>query len=421
MIDKVIIIVKAGDGGDGAISFRHEKFVPFGGPDGGDGGNGGDVAIIANSNITDLRVFKKNRLYKAGNGENGKGWKKHGKNGKELVLRVPVGTIAWEEKDNNGRIVLADCKKPSQKVTILKGGKGGIGNTHYASSTNQAPVIAQKGARGEEKSIILEIRLIADVGIIGYPNVGKSTLLSAASAARPKIDSYPFTTLEPALGVVEIGNDTFTTAEIPGLIDGAHMGKGLGHEFLRHIMRTRILIHLLDGTSDSPEEDMTGVNTELSLYDSSLAKKPQLVVVNKADLPEVQKKLTDMRDSFKKVGTNVLTISAATGEGVNELMRETVRLLKSVTYEAKDVEKAEKVIFRPKPREAGINIIKEEGVYILKAPGIERIIARVDMNNPAVRSQVFTQISKAGIKKALERDGIEPGDRVRCGDYEWEW
>ncbi len=421
MIDNIKARIKAGDGGDGSISFRHEKFVPFGGPDGGDGGDGGDVSVIANSNVTDLRVFKKNRLYEAGNGENGKGWKKHGKNGKELNLQVPVGTVAWEERDNGERLILADCNEPYKKVIILKGGRGGIGNTHYESSTNQAPVIAQKGERGEEKSIILEIRLIADVGIIGYPNVGKSTLLAAASAARPKIDSYPFTTLEPALGVVEIGNDTFTMAEIPGLIEGAHLGKGLGHEFLRHVMRTRIVIHLLDGKSISPKEDMIRVNTELSLYDSSLSEKPQLVVVNKADLPEVQKKLPDIRDSLKKVGTNVLTISAATGEGVNELMRETNRLLQRVITEIKEAEKVEKSVFRPKPREGGISTSKEEGIYILKAPGVERIIARVDMNNPAVRSQVFTQINRSGGKKALERAGIKPGDKVRCGDYEWEW
>lgn len=421
MIDRVIIIVKGGDGGDGALSFRHEKFVPFGGPDGGDGGSGGDVSIIANSNVTDLRVFKKTRLYKAGKGESGKGWKKHGKNGQELILRVPVGTVAWEEKDNGERFILADCNEPGKKVNILKGGRGGFGNTHYASSTNQAPVIAQRGERGEEKLIVLEIRLIADVGIIGYTNVGKSTLLTAASAAKPRIASYPFTTIEPALGVVEIGNDTFTMAEIPGLIDGAHLGKGLGHEFLRHIMRTRILIHLLDGTSISLEQDMIRVNTELSLYDTSLAEKPQLVVVNKVDLPEVREKLPEVRDNFKKAGTNILTISAAKGEGVNELMRETNRLLQRVITEIKEGEKVEKGVFRPKPREGGVSTSKEEGIYILKAPGIERIIARVDMNNPVVRSQVFTQINRSGGKKALERAGIKPGDKVRCGDYEWEW
>jgi GTP-binding protein len=421
MIDKVIIVIKAGDGGDGAISFRHEKFVPFGGPNGGDGGDGGDVAVIADSNVTDLRVFKKNRLYKAGNGENGKGWKKHGKNGEELCLKVPVGTITREEKADGEHLTLADCNENGKKFTILKGGRGGIGNTHYATSTNQAPVIAQKGERGEEKSIVLEIRLIADVGIIGYPNVGKSTLLTAASAAKPKIDSYPFTTLEPALGVVEVGNDTFTMAEIPGLIDGAHMGKGLGHEFLRHIMRIRILIHLLDGASVSPEEDMMRVNTELSLYDSSLANKPQLVVLNKSDLPEVQVKLPEIRDNFKNAGINLLAISAFTGEGVNGLMKETMRLLQKVIAETKEVEKTEKVIFRPKPREGDISILKEKGVYILKALGIECIIARVDMNNPVVRSQVFTQISRSGGKKALEKAGIKPGDKVRCGDYEWEW
>jgi len=421
MFDRVEIRVKAGDGGDGAISFRREKYVPYGGPDGGDGGDGGDVLIMADSSITNLRTFRKGRLYRAGNGENGKGQKKHGRKGTNLVLKAPVGTVSWNEISGNEKELLADCEKPGQRVVLAKGGRGGLGNTHFASSTNQAPMIAQKGEEGEENSVLLELRLIADVGIIGYPNVGKSTLLTAASAAKPKIAQYPFTTLEPVLGVVEVGPRSFILAEIPGLIDGAHLGRGLGYDFLRHIMRTRIIIHLIDGTSVFPVEEMVRVNTELSLFDSTLAQKPQIVVINKVDLPEVRERLTDIKDTFKGVGIDALSISAATGEGVAELMTEAMKLLSAVAVEVMASEKVAKTVFRPKPREAGISVYREGDDFIVVAPGLERIVARVDMNNPEVRSQVQRQLTRAGVKRALEKAGIKPGDTVRCGNYQWEW
>jgi GTP-binding protein len=413
--------VKAGNGGDGAISFRHEKYVPFGGPDGGDGGGGGNVIIVADSSIADLRSFRQKRLYRAGDGENGKGQKKYGKKGRDLVLKVPVGTVAWNIVLSNGNELIADCEQPGQQVVLAKGGKGGLGNTHFASSTNQAPIIAQKGEYGEEISIILELRLIADVGIIGYPNVGKSTLLASASAAKPKIASYPFTTLEPVLGVIENDKKSFILAEIPGLIDGAHLGKGLGHDFLRHIVRTRILIHLLDGTSVSPAEDMARVNTELSLYDSTLAQKPQLVVLNKVDLPEVRDRLAELKGIFSGAGTDLHFISAATGEGVTELMTEATRLLDRVVAEVKDREKVPKTVFHPRPSGVATSVRKDGETYIITAPELERIIARVDMNNPEVRRQVQRHLTRAGIKRALEKAGIQPGDRVRCGDFEWDW
>ncbi|GAG33464.1 unnamed protein product, partial [marine sediment metagenome] len=248
MFDRAEIIVKAGDGGAGVVSFRREKFVPFGGPDGGDGGDGGDVIIMADSSITDLRAFRRKRVYRARHGQDGKGKKKHGKKGENLILTVPVGTVVLNKTQIGGDPFIADLEEAGQQLVVAGGGKGGLGNTHFASSTNQAPRIAQKGEAREEDSIILELRLIADIGIIGYPNVGKSTLLAVASAARPKIASYPFTTLEPVLGVAEVGQQSFVLAEIPGIIDGAHFGRGLGHEFLRHIMRTKLLIHLLDGS-----------------------------------------------------------------------------------------------------------------------------------------------------------------------------
>ena len=254
MYDRVEISVKAGDGGDGVVSFRREKYVPFGGPDGGDGGDGGNVVIKADSGITDLKMYRQHKLYKAEKGENGKGQKKHGKSGNDLVLLVPVGTIALGISGTAEELLIADCEEPGQEEIVALGGRGGQGNTHFATSTNQAPRIAQKGEKGEERTLVLEMRLIADVGIIGFPNAGKSTLLSKVSAAHPKIAAYPFTTLEPVLGVVEAGMDEFIIAEIPGLVEGAHLGKGLGHDFLRHIVRTRVLIHLVDGTSETPVE-----------------------------------------------------------------------------------------------------------------------------------------------------------------------
>ena len=252
MFDRVGIEVKAGAGGDGVISFRREKFVPFGGPDGGDGGDGGDVIIMADSSVDSLRVFGRRRFYRAADGKDGKGKGKHGKKGENLILTVPVGTVVLRKTQIVDDALIADLKQPGQQVVVTKGGRGGLGNTHFASPTNQAPRIAQGGETGEENSIILEMRLIADVGIIGYPNVGKSTLLAAASAAKPKIASYPFTTCEPILGVAEVGQRSLVLAEIPGLIDGAHLGRGLGHDFLRHIVRTKILIHLVDGSAASP-------------------------------------------------------------------------------------------------------------------------------------------------------------------------
>ncbi len=414
-------MVKAGDGGAGAISVRREKFVPFGGPDGGDGGDGGDVIIMADPSFTSLRMFKRKRLYRASKGESGKGKKKHGGKGKDLVLRVPVGTMALDKERRIDEALIADCEQAGQQVVIARGGEGGLGNTHFASSTNQAPRIAQKGEVGEGLSLVLELRLIADVGIIGFPNVGKSTLLAAASAAKPKIASYPFTTLEPILGVVEVGLKSFVIAEIPGLIDGAHLGRGLGHDFLRHAMRTKVLIHLIDGASASPVEDMARVNAELSLFDSALAQKPQLVVVNKIDLPQVQAQLADIKDAFSDAGTPVLFISAARGEGVSELMAEAMKMLSQVAAEAEADAKIPKTVFRPQPRSVGASVHKEGDTFIVVASELERIVARVDMASPEVRRQLQGQLARLGVSKAFRQAGVEPGDKVRCGNFEWEW
>jgi GTP-binding protein len=348
MIDRVEITIKPGDGGSGVVSFRHEKFVPFGGPDGGDGGDGGSVVVLADEEVTSLRSFRRKRYYKAGRGRDGAGQKKHGKNGEDLVLAVPAGTVV-SRSPVGGDSLIADLDRPGQSVVVAKGGRGGKGNTHFATSTNRAPQIAQPGELCEELDIILELKLIADVGLIGYPNVGKSTLLSAVSAARPKIASYPFTTREPALGVVEVGSRSFVLAEIPGLIEDAHLGRGLGHDFLRHIERTRVLIHLVDGSSESPAADMAQVNTELGLFNPALGGKPQLVAVNKIDLPQVEARLAEIAASFSDVGTHVFFVSAASGQGLPELMAETIDLLQSIP-QTKAGGKVPKKVFRPQPR-----------------------------------------------------------------------
>ena len=422
MFDLVEIVVKAGGGGDGVVSFRREKFVPFGGPDGGDGGDGGDVVIMADSGVSNLRIFEHKRFYRAADGKNGKGKKKHGKKGENLILIVPVGTVVSHKIQIGGDDVIADLELLGQQIVVARGGKGGLGNTHFASSINQAPQIAQKGEAGEEYSLILELRLIADVGIIGYPNVGKSTLLASASAAKPKIAGYPFTTREPILGVVEVGQRSLVLAEIPGLIDGAHLGRGLGHDFLRHIVRTKILIHLVDGSSASPTEDMIKVNNELSLFDSALANKPQLVVVNKTDLPQVQTRLAEIKDAFRCAGTRVLFISAATGDGVSEIMAETMKMLDEVTRLRREVdEKIPKKIFRPQPRGIGASVRKEGDTFVVVAPELERIVARTDMTSPGVHRQLKRQLARLEVDRVLEKAGIKPGDRVRCGNLEWEW
>ena len=421
MFDRAEITAKAGDGGDGAISFRREKFVPFGGPDGGDGGSGGDVIITADSSVTSLRMFQHKRLYRAGNGKPGKGKRKHGKTGENLVLAVPVGTVVSYKTQVGGDSVIADLEQAGQQIVVAKGGRGGLGNTHFASSTNQAPRIAEKGGVGEEKSIILELRLIADVGIIGYPNAGKSTLLAASSAAKPKIAGYPFTTCEPILGMVEVGQGSFILAEIPGLIDGAHLGRGLGHDFLRHILRTKILIHLIDGSSISPTEDMAHVNAELSLFDSALAHKPQLIVVNKIDLPQVQARLAEIKDAFISAGTVPYFVSAATGQGVPELMAEAMKMLGQVADKAEVGEKIPKKVFRPEPKGISASVYKEGDTFVIVAPEIERIVARTDLASSDVRWQLERQLIKLGVNKALLKAGVKPGDKVRCRDLEWEW
>ncbi|MBI4286124.1 MAG: GTPase ObgE [Chloroflexi bacterium] len=420
MFDHGSITVKGGNGGNGVVSFRREKFVPFGGPDGGDGGNGGNVVLEAAPAITDLRAFRSHGVYRAEDGKNGRGKKQHGKNGADLDLKVPVGTVVLKKESVGEGGVIADLWEPGQLAVIARGGKGGRGNVRFATSTQQAPRIAERGEAGEEAAVILELRLIADVGIIGYPNVGKSSLLAAVSAAQPKVAAYPFTTREPVLGMVESGEKRFVMAEIPGLIAGAHLGRGLGHEFLRHAMRTRVFLHLIDGTSASPVEDMIQVNNEISLFDSALGQKPQMVAVNKIDLSEVRASLQSIRQAFREASVNVFFVSAATGEGLSELMTEMGRMLRAIAPVETPAEAVPQKVFRPQPRRRRFTINREDNAFVIAVPELERIVAGTPDATMAL-GQLRARLDRIGVRKALEKAGIKPGDRVRCGDFEWLW
>jgi GTP-binding protein len=347
-VDSVEILVGGGNGGDGLVSFRHEKFVPLGGPAGGDGGDGGKAYIVADRSTTNLDYFRRKRRFKAMSGKSGGKQKKHGAKGDDLVIKVPLGTMVFLKGDE-GEVLLADLSQQEQKVLVAKGGSGGLGNVHFATSRNQAPKIATKGKPGEEHLIVLDLKLIADVGIIGYPSVGKSTLLAAVSEAKPKIADYPFTTREPALGVVVVGMKTFVLAEIPGLVDGAHLGRGLGHEFLRHAERTKVLLHVLDGRSPAIIDDMSNLKRELALYKPEMVQKPQVVAVNKIDLPEVQAQLPEIEQLFGTLGIKAFFISAITKQGLSELMSEVVRMLEEVQSRCTGSE-GPMAIFRPKPK-----------------------------------------------------------------------
>src|SRR5512134_3368784 len=323
--DQVEIQVKSGKGGDGMVHFRREKFVPQGGPDGGDGGKGGDVIFEVRSTLNTLSSFRQNQRFKAEEGVKGGPSQRTGRNGKDLVIYVPPGTVLFDA--DTGELI-GDLTESGQMLTVLKGGRGGRGNQHFATSRDQAPRTAEKGEPAQEKRIRLELRLIADIGLIGVPNAGKSTLLSVLTNAKPKIAPYPFTTLEPKLGVANIDdNTTVVLADIPGLIEGASQGAGLGHDFLRHIQRTRVLIHLLDGLSEDPVADYSQINSELSLFDPNLGRKPQVVALNKIDQAEVQERLEEVEKKFKKLKVGLMTISALARTNTRELLIEAYQTL----------------------------------------------------------------------------------------------
>ncbi|MBV8822902.1 MAG: GTPase ObgE [Ktedonobacteraceae bacterium] len=431
LYDHAKIFVKAGDGGDGSAHFRREKYVPRGGPDGGDGGRGGSIYFEATHNLNTLIDYRYRQQFKAGSGESGHRQKMHGAAGEDIVLKVPCGTIIRDAETNE---VIADLVEDDQRVMVARGGRGGLGNTHFATSTNQAPKEAQKGEPGEERWVTLELQLIADVGLVGYPNAGKSTLLSVVTAARPKIAEYPFTTLSPNLGVVDVGQPQsgdgfgFVLADIPGLIEGAAQGVGLGHEFLRHVQRTRLLIHMVDGSSieRDPWQDFLAINHELREYDERLAARPQIVVLNKIDLAEAQERWPIFRAQIEAAGYPVFAISAAAHQGTNELMQYTACRLQEIQREEAERAAAQSVIdmegpvLRPQALDA-FTVTKEKDVYVVRGKRVERAVSMTDQQSEEGMERLQITLEKMGVTKALEEAGVQVGDVVRFGKNELYW
>ena len=433
MIDQININIKSGNGGDGAISGRHEKFIPRGGPDGGDGGDGGSVYFIADENERTLLSFRYKKNFFAENGGNGAGAKKHGANGKDIFIKVPIGTQIFDDED----FLIADMIENKQKTLVLSGGKGGNGNVKYASSTNQYPVIAQSGETGTKINVRLDLKLLGDVGIIGAPNAGKSSIISFLTAATPKIANYPFTTLEPVLGVVEHRNKDFVLVDIPGLIEGAHEGIGLGHDFLRHIERTKMLIHVIDGSELNPIETFYKINKEIELFNKEILNKPQIILINKIDLEEVKILEKDILDSFSEIPEMIYFVSAISGEGLLKVMDETVTMLfspdvlkggsftpltKSQTKPQIQKQQEEKnIILKPSPKSRGPKITVNNDLFTVIFPSVERIAKRIDYEDWTARMQLYRHMKKTGVVKALEDAGIKKGDTVQMGGIEWEW
>lgn len=416
--DQVEIHVRSGKGGDGMVHFRREKYVPRGGPDGGDGGKGGDVIFEVKPTLNTLASFRQNQRFKAEDGVNGGPSQMTGRNGKDLIIHVPPGTLLYDA--DTGELI-GDLTQPGQPLTVLKGGRGGRGNQHFATSRNQAPRTAEKGEPGEERRLKLELKLIADIGLIGVPNAGKSTLLSVLTNAKPKIAPYPFTTLEPNLGVANIdGDTTVVLADIPGLIEGASHGAGLGHDFLRHIQRTRVLIHLLDGLSEDPLADYSQTNSELSLFDPNLTKKPQIVALNKIDQPEVLERLPEIEKQFRKWKVELLTISALARTGTRELLLKAAQTL-AETPPLEEVEPPMPV-YRPKeyPREFAI---RREGAHEWRVSGtaIERAAAMTYWQHDGSVRRFQKIMETLGVDEALRQAGVQEGDTVAIGEYELEW
>ncbi|PJI07117.1 MULTISPECIES: GTPase ObgE [Clostridium] len=420
-VDKARIFVKSGDGGDGAISFRREKYTPLGGPDGGDGGEGGDVILVADSNMTTLLDFKYKRKYVGERGQNGQGAKCYGRDGKDLYIKVPMGTVI---KDVETDKIMADLAHKDDKFVVVKGGRGGKGNVKFCTPTRQAPNFAQPGMPGEERWISLELKLLADVGLIGFPNVGKSTLLSIASKARPKIANYHFTTITPNLGVVDVpGISSFVMADIPGIIEGASEGVGLGFEFLRHIERTRLLVHVVDISGSEgrdPLDDFMKINEELKKYNVKLWDRPQIVVANKSDMLYDDEVFEKFKAELKKLGYNsVFKISAATKMGVEPLLKECARVLSTIPITDMEIPEEEK--FVPEDKHFTYTIRKEENTYIVEGSFVDRLLASVNVNEPDSFKYFHKVLRNKGIMNELDKMGIKDGDIVRLNDFEFEF
>ena len=419
--DYTKIIIKSGDGGNGAATFRREKYVAAGGPDGGDGGKGGDIYFQVDKDKNTLIDFRYNKKFKAENGENGSGSHCNGKYGKDLYIKVPIGTIV---KDVETGKVVADLSNPDQTELILKGGRGGRGNSHFATATRQAPRFSEDGEKGEEKEIILELKLLADVGLLGFPNVGKSTFLSVVTEARPKIANYHFTTLEPNLGVVKTKNgDGFVIADIPGIIEGASEGVGLGIQFLRHVERTRLLLHFLDVSGQegrNPVEDFNTINEELKKYSEKLSKRKQILVANKIDAMQDETLLKEVEELAKKENLKLFKISAATKQGIEELIDYVAEELKNLPKEDL-IEIEDKVVYTLEDKKDEWSIREENGVFIVSGRAVQRLMGRVNIEDNESMYYLQKCLKNMGIDEKLKEMVVCEGDTVILDDWELEW
>lgn len=418
LVDEARIFVASGKGGDGIVAFRREKYVSRGGPAGGNGGRGGDVILQADANLNTLYYFRKRVHFKARAGGRGGPSSKTGADAAPLIVPVPMGTVVRDA--DTGRLI-ADLLAPESQVVVASGGGGGKGNAHFRSSANQAPRIAEKGEPGMERWITLELKMIADIALVGAPNAGKSTLLSVVSNAKPKIADYPFTTLQPNLGAVVYDNKDLVFADIPGLIEGAHLGVGLGHSFLRHVQRTRLTVHILDGSADDPIADYSQINTELALYDEDLAKRPEIVVVNKIDLPQAGEYWGLLQEQLQERGVvDPIAISALTGENVTALIQRVFQAMAGLP--AMPIEQSADVpVYELEQGDVAFDISVEGGVYYVGGKRIERAAAMTYWDYPEAVARFQKILDTLGVSAALEESGVKPGDTVFIGDFELEW
>lgn len=421
-VDQVKIYVKGGDGGNGAVSFRREKYVPLGGPAGGDGGRGGDVVFVVDEGLRTLVDFRYQKHFKAPRGEHGRNKAQHGAGAEDMLVRVPPGTTVM---DDDTKEVIADLVEHGQRAVICKGGRGGRGNMRFSNSANPAPHISENGEPGQERYVTMELKLIADVGLVGYPSVGKSTLLSSVTAAKPKIAAYHFTTLTPNLGVVDLGEKSFVMADLPGLIEGAHEGVGLGHQFLRHVERTRLIVHVIDMAAvdgRDPYEDYLQINRELKLYNLKLEDRPQVVVANKMDIPEAAENLAKFKEQVPDV--TIYELSAATMQGVQELMYAVADLLatipdKPAVEEVAEVE--ERVVFRAEKEPDPFEISKEDDVFVVSGERIEKLVRMSNLNSYDAAQRFARIMRNMGVDEALRKRGAKDGDTVRIGKLEFDF
>ncbi len=419
MVDSVKIFVKAGRGGNGAITFRREKYIAAGGPDGGDGGKGGNIYFVATEGLNTLVDFRYRKKFFADDGGNGDGGNRYGKSGKDLYVNVPMGTVV---KNIDTDTIIADLVRPNEPVLIAKGGRGGRGNAKFATPTRQVPKFAEQGDEGEEFNLSLELKLIADVGLVGFPNVGKSTILSVMTAAKPKIANYQFTTLKPNLGVVKLSNGKdFVLADIPGLIEGAHKGVGLGHEFLRHIERTKVLIHVLDVAETDGRDcvnDFYVINDELKEYSEKLAKKTQVVVANKADIKGNEENIERLKKAAQSLSYDFFVVSAATKKGLKEVFDKVSELIDNYVPDEEEEIVVDTVTEND---EEEWKIRRENEIYIIEGKFLERVMKNVNFDDYESVQYFQRILDKKGINKKLEEMGINEGDTVRIGEAEFEY